>query len=114
VAQAGGEKHRVTLAPEVVQHLASHPWPGNVRQLQSLMRVLLALADEETLGIDDLPQQYRHPAAARPLGLQQHDAQLIADTLANYNGNISKTAQALGVARSTLYRRAARRGSHSV
>ena len=28
-----------------------------------------------------------------------------------YNGNISKAAQALGVARSTLYRRAARRGS---
>jgi transcriptional regulator of acetoin/glycerol metabolism len=40
--------------------------------------------------------------------LQQHDAQLIADTLATYNGNVSKAAQALGVARSTLYRRAAR------
>ncbi len=80
-----------------------------------MLRVLLALAEEgETLGIDDLPLEYRSPPVARPLrGLQQHDAQLIADTLASYNGNISKAAQALGVARSTLYRRAARRGSHS-
>jgi transcriptional regulator of acetoin/glycerol metabolism len=113
--ELGGEKRRIALAPEVVQHLTSQPWPGNVRQLQSVLRVLLALAEEgETLGIDDLPQEYRSPPAARPLrGLQQHDAQLIADTLASYNGNISKAAQALGVARSTLYRRAARRGSHS-
>ena len=56
-----------------------------------------------------VPHEYRTPTAA-PGGLQQHDAQLIADTLASYNGNISKAAQALGVARSTLYRRAARRG----
>ena len=109
----GGEKRRVALGPALVQHLATQPWPGNVRQLQSLMRVLLALAEEgETLTVGDLPQEYRSsPAPRPPRGLQQHDAQLIADTLASYNGNISKAAQALGVARSTLYRRAARRGS---
>lgn len=110
----GGEKRRVTLTPELCEHLAALPWPGNVRQLQSLMRVLLALAEDgERLGINALPNEYRtHSVAHVPRGLQQHDAQLIADTLASYNGNISKAAQALGVARSTLYRRAARRGSH--
>lgn len=110
----GGDKRRITLAPEVVQRLASQPWPGNVRQLQSLMRVLLALAEEgETLGVDDLPHEYQSQAEApAPRGLQQHDAQLIAETLAAHNGNISQTARALGVARSTLYRRAARRGNH--
>lgn len=110
----GGDKRRITLAPEVVQRLASQPWPGNVRQLQSLMRVLLALAEEgETLGVDDLPHEYQSQAdAPAPRGLQQHDAQLIAETLAAHNGNISQTARALGVARSTLYRRAARRGNH--
>lgn len=110
----GGDKRRITLAPEVVQRLASQPWPGNVRQLQSLMRVLLALAEEgETLGVDDLPHEYQSQAEApAPRGLQQHDAQLIAETLAAHNGNISQTARALGIARSTLYRRAARRGNH--
>jgi len=39
---------------------------------------------------------------------QSHDRRLISETLQRFNGNISKTAEALGVARSTLYRRAAR------
>ncbi|TLV21873.1 sigma-54-dependent Fis family transcriptional regulator [Klebsiella indica] len=110
----GGEKRQITLTTEVLDHLATQSWPGNVRQLQSLLKVLLALAEEgETLRIDALPAEYRpRPVSPAPRGLQQHDAQLIADTLASYNGNVSKAAQALGVARSTLYRRAARRGSH--
>jgi transcriptional regulator of acetoin/glycerol metabolism len=105
-------QRRVQLSPDLLDNLARQPWPGNVRQLQSLMKVLLALADDGArLEIDDLPAEYRAaPAPAAPRGLQQHDSQLIADTLTTYNGNVSKAAQALGVARSTLYRRAARSG----
>lgn len=108
----GAGQRRVQLSPELLDNLARQPWPGNVRQLQSLMKVLLALADDGArLEVDDLPAEYRAaPAPAAPRGLQQHDSQLIADTLTTYNGNVSKAAQALGVARSTLYRRAARSG----
>ncbi|WP_131063872.1 sigma-54-dependent Fis family transcriptional regulator [Raoultella planticola] len=106
----GAEARHVQLSPALLIHLSTLPWPGNVRQLQSLMKVLLALADEgEQLEVEDLPAEYQSaPAPAPSRGLQQHDAQLIADTLSTYNGNVSKAAQALGVARSTLYRRAAR------
>lgn len=108
----GAGQRRVQLSPDLLDNLARQPWPGNVRQLQSLMKVLLALADDGArLDVDDLPAEYRAaPAPAAPRGLQQHDSQLIADTLTTYNGNVSKAAQALGVARSTLYRRAARSG----
>lgn len=108
----GAGQRRVQLSPDLLDNLARLPWPGNVRQLQSLMKVLLALADDGArLEVDDLPAEYRAaPAPAAPRGLQQHDSQLIADTLTTYNGNVSKAAQALGVARSTLYRRAARSG----
>lgn len=100
------------LGAGLLENLSRQPWPGNVRQLQSLMKVLLALADDGArLEVDDLPAEYRAaPVSAAPRGLQQHDSQLIADTLTTYNGNVSKAAQALGVARSTLYRRAARSG----
>ena len=61
------------------------------------------------LGVAALPEEYQSAQqTSAPGGLQQHDAKLIADTLARFNGNVSKAAQALGVARSTLYRRAAR------
>lgn len=108
----GAGQRRVQLSPDLLDNLARQPWPGNVRQLQSLMKVLLALADDGArLEVDDLPAEYRAaPVPAAPRGLQQHDSQLIADTLTTYNGNVSKAAQALGVARSTLYRRAARSG----
>ncbi|MVT02709.1 sigma-54-dependent Fis family transcriptional regulator [Enterobacter sp. 10-1] len=108
----GAGQRRVLLSPGLLENLSRQPWPGNVRQLQSLMKVLLALADDGArLEVDDLPAEYRAaPVSAAPRGLQQHDSQLIADTLTTYNGNISKAAQALGVARSTLYRRAARSG----
>ena len=107
--ELGGDARNVQLRPELLQSLAQLPWPGNVRQLRSLLKVLLALADDgEVLGQDNLPHDYRPPEAEAPVMLQQHDEKLIAETLHRFDGNISKAAQALGVARSTLYRRAAR------
>ncbi|SNY61762.1 sigma-54-dependent Fis family transcriptional regulator [Enterobacter sp. CC120223-11] len=107
--ELGGQARRITLSPPLLETLAHFGWPGNVRQLRSLMKVLLALAEDgETLGIDALPVEYRQEIPEPAENLKQHDTALIASTLARFNGNISKAAQALGVARSTLYRRAAR------
>lgn len=101
----------MTLSNALLVHLSQLPWPGNVRQLQSVLKVMLALADEgDTLTPDALPEAYRAAPAPLPRGgLQAHDEQLIVDT-AVVNGNVSRAAQILGIARSTLYRRAARAG----
>lgn len=107
--ELGGVEHGIQLAPALLQTLANHRWPGNVRELRSLLKVLLALADDgEVLGCEALPEQYQREPAPPQAALHQHDERVIAATLERYNGNVSKTAQALGVARSTLYRRAAR------
>lgn len=109
--ELGGDVRGITLAPALVTTLARHPWPGNVRQLRSVLKVLLALADDHTqLDNDDLPAEYRETEHDAGGERQKQDERLIAETLARYNGNISKAAQALGVARSTLYRRGARAG----
>lgn len=109
--EMGGGQRRITLSSSLLATLAQHPWPGNVRQLRSLMKVLMALADDgETLNEAALPEGYHALSPLPSCALQHHDDRLIADTLARFNGNVSKAAQALGVARSTLYRRAARAG----
>ncbi|CCJ98305.1 Formate hydrogenlyase transcriptional activator [Cronobacter malonaticus 507] len=43
----------------MVEHIARLPWPGNVRQLASLLKVLLALADDgDVVTLSDLPPTY--------------------------------------------------------
>ncbi|MBA0037408.1 sigma-54-dependent Fis family transcriptional regulator [Pantoea sp. BIGb0393] len=107
--ELGGAERDIQLSPALLTALAQLPWPGNVRQLRSLLRVLLALADEgEEVTEVHLPAEYRRAALPMQEDRQSHDERLISETLQRFNGNISKTAQALGVARSTLYRRAAR------
>ncbi|VXD06232.1 sigma-54-dependent Fis family transcriptional regulator [Serratia oryzae] len=107
--ELGGVARGIQLAPALLQTLANHGWPGNVRELRSLLKVLLALADDgEVLGCEALPEKYQPEPAPSRAALYQHDERVIAATLERYNGNVSKAAQALGVARSTLYRRAAR------
>lgn len=72
----------MTLSNALLVHLSQLPWPGNVRQLQSVLKVMLALADEgDTLTPDALPEAYRAAPAPLPRGgLQAHDEQLIVDT----------------------------------
>jgi len=40
------EPARVDVAPETMAILAAYPWPGNIRQLQNVLEVALALLDE--------------------------------------------------------------------
>ena len=68
VARPGGASRRVTLSNALLVHLSQLPWPGNVRQLQSVL-VMLALADEgDTLTPDALPEAYRAAPAPLPRG----------------------------------------------
>ncbi|EIC84239.1 sigma-54-dependent Fis family transcriptional regulator [Serratia sp. M24T3] len=107
--ELGSEQRDIQLAPALINRLAKHPWPGNVRQLRSLLKVLMALADDgQLIDCDSLPGKYQLEDTAPHSALQQHDDQFIAETLQGCNGNISQAAKVLGVARSTLYRRAAR------
>jgi transcriptional regulator of acetoin/glycerol metabolism len=107
--ELGGVERDIQLAPALLQTLANYRWPGNVRELRSLLKVLLALADDhEVLNCEVLPEKYRPKQVTPQVAPHQHDDRVIAATLERYNGNVSKAAQALGIARSTLYRRAAR------
>lgn len=61
----------MTLSNALLVHLSQLPWPGNVRQLQSVLKVMLALADEgDTLTTDALPEAYRAaPCAVAARGI---------------------------------------------
>ena len=96
--------------------LRAYPWPGNVRELRNVVERLMIMAPGDTITARDLPflnglahaqTAERNNGEIRPL----HDARdeferdYILQTLATQQGNISRTAEILGVERSNLYRK---------
>ncbi|CCK07170.1 Formate hydrogenlyase transcriptional activator [Cronobacter sakazakii 696] len=78
-----------------------------MRQLASLLKVLLALADDgDVVTLNDLPPPYcsvaGHEEPTQPSEKTTPDVDAI---LQSVNGNMSLAARKLGVSRSTLYRR---------
>ena len=117
------------LAPELHAPLATYRWPGNLRQLASVLRTACAMLndDEDTLDWphmpDDLiaalsPESTERPAAcgpalapARPsalletLSLQDLSHAAIQQALQSARGNVSQAARQLGISRQTIYRK---------
>lgn len=110
------EQHReptqwAGLSPEVLELFAKHPWPGNLRQVSSVMQVALAMAEEQPVRPEHLPDDFfvdleMEPVeTAAPLGLDLNDVEALNRELKAAGGNISHLARRLGVSRNTLYKR---------
>jgi len=110
------EQHReptqwAGLSPEVLELFEKHPWPGNLRQVSSVMQVALAMAEEQPVRPEHLPDDFfvdleMEPVeTVAPLGLDLNDVDALNRELKAAGGNISHLARRLGVSRNTLYKR---------
>lgn len=110
------EQHReptqwAGLSPEVLELFEKHPWPGNLRQVSSVMQVALAMAEEQPVRPEHLPDDFfvdleMEPVeTAAPLGLDLNDIEALNRELKAAGGNISHLARRLRVSRNTLYKR---------
>ncbi|WP_434710265.1 sigma-54-dependent Fis family transcriptional regulator [Pseudomonas sp. R1-1] len=110
------EQHREStqwagLSSEVLELFERHPWPGNLRQVSSVMQVALAMAEEQPVRPEHLPDDFfvdleMEPVeTAAPLGLDLNDVDALNRELKAAGGNISHLARRLGVSRNTLYKR---------
>lgn len=96
------------LAEDVLVLLERHPWPGNLRELVSVMQVALALAGEQPVGVEHLPDSFL--AEAGEGTVQERVPNDLGELLRHANGNLSSVARALGVSRTTLYKRLREQG----
>jgi two-component system, NtrC family, nitrogen regulation response regulator NtrX len=97
--------------------LQQYSWPGNVRELRNVVERLMIMVPGDSIGPSDLGFLGRDviagaEAASQPAErLTLHEARdrferdLILRTLAEQQGNMSRTAEVLGVERSNLYRK---------
>lgn len=110
------EQHRepaqwAGLSREVMELFSRHPWPGNLRQVSSVMQVALAMAEEQPVRPEHLPDDFfvdleMEPAdSPEPLAVDLNDAEDLNRQLQAAGGNISHLARRLGVSRNTLYKR---------
>ncbi|OHC65783.1 MAG: sigma-54-dependent Fis family transcriptional regulator [Rhodocyclales bacterium GWA2_65_19] len=110
---------------DVLNLFHHHPWPGNIRQLSNLLRTAAAMADDELIRVEHLPEDFlddlavsaRETATTRaPLSLAAFAAE--ADTgldgvalaaiqamLEKTGGNVSAASRRLGISRNTIYRK---------
>jgi len=86
--------------------LRSHPWPGNLRELASVVRYALEQRSGQTVLADDLPEAYRSARGSRQLTqLEQAEHDTIVRVLTACRGNKVQAAAELGIGRTTLYKR---------
>ena len=102
---------------EAVEALQRYTWPGNVRELRNVIERLMIMVPGDRVTSRDLLflEQGAGAVAAADSAIEPvmplHDArddferQYILRALAAHHGNISRTAEALGVERSNLYRK---------
>ena len=116
----------VEISTEVMDIFARHPWPGNLRQMHSVIRTALAMMDAgEKLERRHLPEDFIEELGAAPAAasardpvtapaimssmysesLEQIELQAIQETIRHCKGNISAAARQLNVSRTTLYRK---------
>ncbi|OBZ21918.1 sigma-54-dependent Fis family transcriptional regulator [Pseudomonas protegens] len=109
LAKLGGAQ--VSLSDELRRLLADYHWPGNIRQLEMVLRTALALREDGEchIGLEHLPDSMLDDlnASARPQtgSIRENELELIRSALDNHQGNVSAAADALGISRATLYRK---------
>ena len=113
----------LSLSEEARQRLRAHDWPGNVRELDNVIQRALILKQGRQIEAEDIlielgsslnaPEAEPHPAEAEDAGrlhsdLRDREAQVIIDTLKQFNGSRKKTAEQLGISPRTLRYKLAR------
>jgi len=108
-------KNITTIDEHAQALLRNYAYPGNVRELESIIAHAVIMADGNTLTVRDLPDDVRQ-GICQPLALPNYATQdiptvgameedLIRATLEKLGGNQTKTAKSLGISRSTLWRK---------
>ena len=115
-----GLKKKV-FSRDALEELMSHSWPGNVRELRNFVERLAIMCPEQEITAQQirafLPQSNNIPAAAEKGTLAPYQAddfkearkrfekEFLQFKLTEYDGNISRTAEKVGLERSHLHKK---------
>jgi transcriptional regulator of acetoin/glycerol metabolism len=123
--EENADQESIEIAEDAFHKLLDYSWPGNIRQLRNALRTASALCRDGIIRLSNLPQEILHtemrtispPSAAGnaeasaatmnlpSAALRDAECAALLRELERMHWNISRTAQALGISRNTLYRK---------
>ncbi|RPI23106.1 MAG: sigma-54-dependent Fis family transcriptional regulator [Acidobacteria bacterium] len=106
-------KPKKSISKQAMQTLHFYYWPGNVRELKNIVERLVIMVPNQKVEASDLPTTLRKPNIRdfRPAPQRWQEARedferkFILEKLREYDGNISRTAAAIGMERTHLHRK---------
>jgi DNA-binding NtrC family response regulator len=101
------------ISAEAMDFLMHYSWPGNVRELENAIERAIVVCKGDTIMVEDLPFHINNQMNvfdSDDMSLAAMEKKHIAIVLANHNWNISRSAEALGIDRVTLYNKINRYG----
>jgi len=106
--------------PEVVRYLSAHDWPGNIRQLEHVIKRAVVVAEGNTIRLQDMPEEFKTglaTAGPAPAGQLRHvrasieaevgadvEKRLLIEYMEKANWNATQAAKMAGYSRMHIYR----------
>jgi two-component system nitrogen regulation response regulator NtrX len=106
-------KPRKSISRQAMLRLHSYHWPGNVRELKNIVERLVIMVPSMKVELSDLPaalsklnvREFRPPAQSWQEAREDFERKFILEKLREHDGNISRTAAAIGMERTHLHRK---------
>ena len=113
IAERANLVERIEIGDEAMDILCRYPWPGNIRELESLLEGVFYQRHGNTIRPEDLPESVRQSrvmieasvSVKSPISAADAEREAILRAGWACEGHISKMAQLLGIGRTTLWRK---------
>jgi PAS domain S-box-containing protein len=102
------------ISPNALNLITHYEWPGNIRELENVIEHAFVVSNSEAIHTAHLPERLQNLAGDLNLAderelvekpLDNAEKELIESTLKKFDGNRIKTAEALGINKTTLWRK---------
>ncbi len=128
IALHASKRERVRISPAAREALLAYDYPGNVRELENVVRRFLALSETPLVSVEQLPSKLRGEvreeeevprsnaelkrakARARKRVTEELERLFLADALKRSDGNVTRAAALTGVNRSLLHQMVSKHG----
>ncbi|MBL1214046.1 MAG: sigma 54-interacting transcriptional regulator [Ignavibacteriae bacterium] len=102
------------ISSDALKVITHYKWPGNIRELENVIEHAFVVCRDETIETEHLPEKLQNlferlvnnnvSSNTKSL-LELAEKQIVEETLERFNGNRTETADALGIEKTTLWRK---------